>query len=91
MAGARRGRCPTQGNRDPAGHSLLRAVARDARAGAGEFARGAAAGTRVAIAADRALAFAQSLHACLLLGAVAVPVDLRLSETERERLRQAHP
>ena len=37
---------------------------------------------------DRAAAgldFAQALHACLLLGAVAVPVDLRLGAAERER------
>jgi o-succinylbenzoate---CoA ligase len=49
-------------------------------------ARGAGPGARVAIALPAGEAFAQALHACLLLGAVAVPVDLRLSEPERERI-----
>jgi O-succinylbenzoic acid--CoA ligase len=43
-------------------------------------------GDRVAIALPPGLAFAQALHACLLLGAVAVPVDLRLASAERERV-----
>jgi O-succinylbenzoic acid--CoA ligase len=47
-------------------------------------ARGAGPGQRVAIALPPGLAFAQALHACLLLGAVAVPVDLRLLAAERE-------
>jgi O-succinylbenzoic acid--CoA ligase len=55
-----------------------------ARLGAGELhARGARPGERVAIALPPGLAFAQALHACLLLGAVAVPVDLRLAPAER--------
>jgi len=55
-----------------------------ARAGAGELAaRGVAPGARVALALPPGLAFAQALHACLLLGAVAVPVDPRLSAAER--------
>jgi O-succinylbenzoic acid--CoA ligase len=59
----------------------------DARAGAAELrGSGAVPGARVAIALPPGLAFAQALHACLLLGAVAVPVDLRLSEPERERV-----
>jgi len=59
----------------------------DARAGADELiGRGVAPGARVAIALPPGLAFAQALHACLLLGAVAVPVDLRLSVPERERI-----
>jgi O-succinylbenzoic acid--CoA ligase len=58
-----------------------------AGAGAGELAtRGAAPGRRVAIALPPGLAFARALHACLLLGAVAVPIDLRLTAAERERL-----
>jgi o-succinylbenzoate---CoA ligase len=58
-----------------------------ASAGAAELARrGAAPGQRVAIALPPGLAFAQALHACLLLGAVAVPVDLRLLPAERERI-----
>jgi O-succinylbenzoic acid--CoA ligase len=55
-----------------------------ARAGAVELsARGALPGARVAIALPADLDFAVALHACLLLGAVAVPVDLRLGERER--------
>lgn len=58
-----------------------------ARAGACELAeRGAGPGERVAIALAPGLAFAQALHACLLLGAVAVPVDLRLTRSERTRI-----
>ncbi len=37
----------------------------------------------MAIALPAGLDFACALHACLLLGAVAVPVDLRLGERER--------
>jgi O-succinylbenzoic acid--CoA ligase len=55
-----------------------------ARCAAGELARrGAGPGQHVAIALPPGLAFAQALHACLLLGAVAVPVDLRLAPAER--------
>jgi O-succinylbenzoic acid--CoA ligase len=39
---------------------------------------------QVAIALAPGLAFVQALHACLLLGAVAVPVDRRLAAPERE-------
>ncbi|HEX5851894.1 MAG TPA: AMP-binding protein, partial [Solirubrobacteraceae bacterium] len=49
-------------------------------------ARGAGPGTRVAIALSPGLGFAQALHACLLLGAVAVPIDPRLTEGERETI-----
>lgn len=49
-------------------------------------ARGARAGARVAIALPPGLAFAQALHACLLLGAIAVPVDTRLRSVEREQV-----
>ncbi len=41
---------------------------------------------RVAIALPAGLDFARALHACLLLGVVAVPLDLRLSERERAML-----
>jgi O-succinylbenzoic acid--CoA ligase len=59
----------------------------DARGAAAELSRrGIERGDRVAIALPPGLAFAQALHACLLLGAVAVPVDLRLSARERERI-----
>jgi O-succinylbenzoic acid--CoA ligase len=58
-----------------------------ARAGALELsARGARGGERVAIALAPGIAFAQALHACFLLGAVAVPVDLRLTPSERKRI-----
>lgn len=55
-----------------------------ARAGALHLAaRGAKPGSQVAIVLPPGLAFAQALHACLLLGAVAVPVDIRLSLAEQ--------
>jgi O-succinylbenzoic acid--CoA ligase len=55
-----------------------------ARAGASELVeRGARRGGRVAIALAPGIEFAQALHACMLLGAVAVPVDLRLTREER--------
>src|SRR5947199_89244 len=41
---------------------------------------------RKAVALPAGLAFAQALHACLLLGAVAVPVDVRAPARERERV-----
>jgi o-succinylbenzoate---CoA ligase len=47
-------------------------------------ARGVAPGDRVAIALPPGLAFAKALHACMLLGAVAVPVDVRFGPAERE-------
>jgi o-succinylbenzoate---CoA ligase len=65
-------------------YARLHAAARHAAAELG--ARGAHPGERVAIALAPGLDFAQTLHACLLLGAVAVPVDLRLAEAERERI-----
>jgi O-succinylbenzoic acid--CoA ligase len=58
-----------------------------ARVGAAQLSeRGAHPGAHVAIALPSGLAFAQAFHACLLLGAVAVPVDLRLSESERSAI-----
>jgi O-succinylbenzoic acid--CoA ligase len=58
-----------------------------ARAGAAELAeRGVYRGERVAIALAPGIAFAQALHACMLLGAIVVPVDLRLTAVERERI-----
>ena len=58
-----------------------------AEAGAEQLvARGAVAGQEVSIALPPGLAFAQALHACLLMGAVAVPVDLRLASEERARI-----
>jgi O-succinylbenzoic acid--CoA ligase len=61
-----------------------------ALAGARQLAdRGAGAGARVALALPPGLAFAQALHACLLLGAVAVPVDARLAPPERAAIEDA--
>jgi O-succinylbenzoic acid--CoA ligase len=45
--------------------------------------RGVTRGDRVAIALPPGLAFAETFHACLLLGAVAVPIDVRLGDAER--------
>jgi O-succinylbenzoic acid--CoA ligase len=61
-----------------------------ASCGAEELAdRGALAGERVAIALPAGFAFAQALHACMLLGAVAMPVDLRLTADERARIERS--
>jgi o-succinylbenzoate---CoA ligase len=46
--------------------------------------RGVGAGEHVAIALPPGIDFAVALHACWLEGATAVPIDLRLSERERE-------
>ena len=46
---------------------------------------GAGPGDRVGIALPARSAFAETLHGCLRLGAVAVPIDLRLSPAERRR------
>ena len=60
-----------------------------ARFGASELARrGVRPGQRVAIALPAGLAFAQALHACLLLGAVAVPLDPRSPPAERARIAE---
>ncbi len=48
--------------------------------------QGAGPGAPVAIALPPGLAFVQALHACLLLGAPAVPVDPRLAPAERDRV-----
>jgi o-succinylbenzoate---CoA ligase len=70
--------------RESCSYAQLRARA---RAGAAELAaRGARPGERVAIALPAGLDFAHALHACLLLGAVAVPCDLRLGEDERRQI-----
>src|SRR5438067_10850140 len=83
-AAARPGRAAVQ---TPAGSWSYAELLAAARAGADELAgRGARAGERVAIALPGGLAFAQALHACLLLGAVAVPVDVRLTAREQERM-----
>jgi O-succinylbenzoic acid--CoA ligase len=58
-------------------------------------ARAAAADMRpgelVPIAARPGIAFEETLHACLLAGAVAMPVDPRLTERERAAMGEAAP
>jgi O-succinylbenzoic acid--CoA ligase len=49
-------------------------------------ARGVTPGQPVAIALPAGRDFVIALHGCLLLGATAVPVDLRLTASERERI-----
>jgi O-succinylbenzoic acid--CoA ligase len=69
----------------PAGSATYAQLLASATAAAGDLrTRGVGAGERVAIALPPGLDFARALHACMLLGAVAVPVDLRLAESERE-------
>jgi O-succinylbenzoic acid--CoA ligase len=69
----------------PRGRLSYAELAHAAHAGASELAeRGARRGERVAIALAPGAEFAQALHACMLLGAVAVPVDPRLTPEERE-------
>lgn len=62
-------------------YARLHALAAAAAAELGDL--GARRGTRVAIVLPAGLDFAVALHACLLIGAVAVPVDLRLGGRER--------
>src|SRR5947209_11315320 len=50
--------------------------------------RGVRGADRVALEIDDRVDFLIALHACLLLGAPAVPIDLRLSESERELRRR---
>jgi O-succinylbenzoic acid--CoA ligase len=47
---------------------------------------GVVRGHRVAVVLPPGLAFAHALHSCLLLGAVTVPVDVRLARDEREAI-----
>jgi O-succinylbenzoic acid--CoA ligase len=73
----------------PAGGCSYAELLGRARAGADELAaRGARPGERVAIALPAGLDFAYALHACLLLGAAAVPVDLRLRAAERRTIQE---
>jgi o-succinylbenzoate---CoA ligase len=62
-----------------------------ARAAAGALAeRGVSAGDRVALALPAGIELVAALYGCMLLGAVAVPVDLRLGDGERaERAKGA--
>jgi O-succinylbenzoic acid--CoA ligase len=73
----------------PAGSCSYAQLLQRAQAAAAELATaGARRGERVAIALPAGLDFAYALHACMLLGAVAVPVDLRLSARERADICQ---
>lgn len=49
-------------------------------------ARGVSRGDAVAIALPPGIAFAQALHACWLLGARAVPLDVRITAEQRKEL-----
>ncbi len=53
------------------------------RAARGLSALGAGPGDRVALALAARRPFVEALHGCMRLGAVAVPIDLRLAEAER--------
>jgi o-succinylbenzoate---CoA ligase len=58
-----------------------------ARAGAQSLReQGVIRGEKVAIALAPGLGFLTALHSCMLLGAVAVPVDLRMNSTERAHI-----
>jgi O-succinylbenzoic acid--CoA ligase len=68
----------------PGGSCFYAELLLRARAGAHHLVEGGVRrGERVALALPAGLDFAYALHACLLLGAVAVPVDLRLGARER--------
>jgi o-succinylbenzoate---CoA ligase len=69
----------------PAGSLTYAELADRARAVAGGLAaRGVRPGDLVGLALPAGEDFAAALHGCLLLGAAAVPVDLRLTAAERE-------
>ena len=82
------GSAPTQTALEtPDARVSYRELARLAQAGARELReRGVARGERVAIALPPGIEFVQALHACLLVGAVATPIDLRLKPEEREAI-----
>jgi O-succinylbenzoic acid--CoA ligase len=63
--------------------------ARASAAAAELSARGVRPGDRVPIELPAGIEFAVRLHACLLIGAAALPIDLRLAEAERAARRAA--
>ena len=72
----------------PGGHLTYADLhARAAVAAGGLQRRGVAPGDRVAVPAEPHVDFVVSLHACLLAGAVMVPLDPRLPAAEHERRR----
>jgi o-succinylbenzoate---CoA ligase len=73
----------------PDGTRTYRELLDAARAVAGALAaRGVRPGDRVALALPAGAAFADALHGCLLAGAPAMPVDPRLTESERAALER---
>src|SRR5438445_11430691 len=71
----------------PSGRATYEELLTAARAGAVRLRDlGAAPRVPVAISLPPGLEFAHALHACLLLGAVAVPVDVRLPAPARAKL-----
>jgi len=85
-AAARPGRTALQ---TPLGSWSYAELLSAARVAANELAgHGVGPGHRVAIALPPGLAFAQALHACLLLGAAAVPIDPRASPAERDLIAE---
>jgi O-succinylbenzoic acid--CoA ligase len=72
-----------------AGHETLTWAELAERAGAASAAlasQGVGEGDRVGLALPAGIDFVAALHGCLRLGAVAVPVDLRLVDAEREAI-----
>ena len=71
----------------PSGSSTYEELLAAARAGAVQLLElGAGPSASVAIALPPGLEFAHALHSCLLLGAIAVPVDMRLPAPARAKL-----
>jgi O-succinylbenzoic acid--CoA ligase len=71
----------------PGGRTSYEQLERGSGAAAAELlARGVNAGDRVALALPAGADFAIALHACWRIGAVAVPLDLRLGASERDAL-----
>ncbi len=71
----------------PQGNSSYTELLASARAGSAALrAAGVSRGEKVAIALAPGLPFTIALHACMLLGAIAVPIDLRISPSERAHI-----
>src|ERR1700726_1188256 len=64
-----------------------RELAQLAIAGASDLReRGVCPGDRVANALSAGIGFAPALHACMLVGAIAMPIDSRLTAEERQSI-----
>ncbi len=71
----------------PQARVSYRELAQLAVAGASDLReRGVCPGDRVAIVLPAGIDFAQALHACMLVGAIAVPIDPRLTAEERQSI-----